>query len=609
MKLSEKIASWDSPHPFYTFEFFPPRTDQGFENLLGRIGRLAALKPIANTVTWGAGGSTKDRSLDLAGLSQSEHGVDTVLHLTCTNLEPGILDNVLRSAKERGIQSILALRGDPPWGSDHWIPTDPRFTHAIDLVEYIRSSAEFKDQFSVGVAGYPDGHTDAETLEGDLQHLKEKVDAGADWIVTQLFYDVDGFIEWMNKVRNLGITVPIIPGIAPIQSYASFVRMTKLCGTRVPASVNEALDPIHSDDQKVKEYGVMLAIDICSRLTKEAGIKGVHFCTLNLEKTVRRVLEGLEWYHGHHPKENKIIIESSVDADAHLPSERLITASEASHLAERPSTPVEAEKEKIATESTNAAAWDDFPNGRFGDSTSPAFGALDSWVTSGLGVTPPQATALWGSPTTKADIRAIFLQHLAGTLPSTPFSPDPLFPESQTIVSHLTKLVEKGWWTVASQPAVDAASSSDKIVGWGPQGGYVFQKAFVECFCERSCVDWLQNKVKAMKGRGTVTYYAANAKGDLVTNVSEETRNAVTWGVFPGQEIAQPTIIERESFLAWKEDVFQMWSEWASFYPPASETRTLLEQVTNERWLVSVVHHDFKNPDSLWDFLLSEPSC
>ncbi|KAF9520531.1 hypothetical protein BS47DRAFT_1287077 [Hydnum rufescens UP504] len=597
MKLTDRLQQWGAPHPFFTFEFFPPRTDQGFENLLSRIARLAPLGPLAITITWGAGGSTKDRSLDLAGFSQVEHGIDTVLHLTCTNMVQGTVDDALRSAKERGIQNVLALRGDPPRGSEYWIPTDPRFVHASDLVAYIRSHPEFGSHFCIGVAAYPDGHTDSKSSELDFQHLRTKVEAGADFIVTQLFYDVDNFLDWQKKVRAMGITIPIIPGVAPIQSYASFARMSKLCGTRVPPAVN--------DDQKVKDYGVELAIETCRRLTTEGGLGGVHFCTLNLEKGVRRVLEGLGWSHQSVQVVNKIIQESPSDTDnSHIPPDLVITASEASHLVERPTTP-RSETGSIAPEPATASrgTWDDFPNGRFGDPNSPAFGALNPWDGGGLSVS--DGIAQWGHPKSIPHLQNLFLSYLNSKIPTTPFSPETLSAESSSILPHLLQLTRRNWWTVASQPAVDASPSSDPIVGWGPRGGYVFQKAFVEFFCDKSGVEWLRKRVQE-RDSALITYYAANAKGDLLSNVSEETRNAVTWGVFPGQEIAQPTVIERDSFLAWKTEAFATWAQWAVFYPPYSEERRLLENVRNERWLVSVVHHDFKSPEALWTFLSEE---
>jgi len=176
MKLTDKILS---SSPFYTFEFFPPRSEQGFDNLVSRISRLSHLNPTAVSITWGAGGSTRDRSIELARLTQEVHGIDTILHLTCTNLEPGTVDDVLLIAKEHGIQNILALRGDPPRGQEYWMPTDPRFVHGIDLVKHIRSSPQFSSHFCVGVAAYPDGHPDSqETADEELDHLKAKIDAG-----------------------------------------------------------------------------------------------------------------------------------------------------------------------------------------------------------------------------------------------------------------------------------------------------------------------------------------------------------------------------------------------------------------------------------------------
>jgi len=251
-------------------------------------------------------------------------------------------------------------------------------------------------------------------------------------------------------------------------------------------------------------------------------------------------------------------------------------------------------------EVNNAATWDDFPNGRFGDFKSPAFGAQDPWGSSRISIN--KATAAWGRPTTLADLTSVFLKHLHSEIPTTPFSSTPLYQESLMILSHLEKLTKKGWWTVGSQPAIDGASSTDEVVGWGPRGGYVYQKSFVEFFAPDEDVEKIVQKVDT-EGKGWVNYFAVNLQGDLRTNVPDDGRNAVTWGVFPGHEIIQTTIIERESFLSWKEDAFSTWAEWASFYPPRSSERELLEGIRKERWLVSIVHHDFKNQDALWEFL------
>ncbi|EJD02262.1 MTHFR-domain-containing protein [Fomitiporia mediterranea MF3/22] len=606
MKLSDKIAQHTSSRPFFTFEFFPPRTDEGFANLLTRVSRMSELDPLAVSVTWGAGGTTKDRSLELAEIIQTEHAIDTLMHLTCTNMEQGLVDDVLRKAKERGIENILALRGDPPRGEEYWIPIDPRFTHAIDLVKYIKSSPEFSSSFCIGVAAYPDGYVESDVDEDtELEYLKAKVDAGAEFIITQLFYDVGGFLKWLRKVREKGINVPVIPGIMPLQNYATFLRLTKLCGTKVPSKLKLDLEPLRHDDQKVKDYGVTLAMDIIRRLIDSGDVSGVHFCTLNLERSVRKVLEGLQWIGGPPKHENRLIVDPADEIQE--PPEFTIKPHDAAQTAtDKLSTkPLPDIPEPGKGEVNNASTWDEFPNGRFGDSKSPAFGLqLDPWnsgVPNSLGV----SVTRWGNPKSPTDLTNLFLAHLHSKLSSTPFSPYPLLHESQLILKHLEDLTRRGWWTVFSQPAVDGVSSSDEVFGWGPAGGYVFQKGFVEFFAVKEDVELLERKIRC-RGDGWVDFFAANEKGELRTNVPESGRNAVTWGVFAGQEIAQSTIIDRTSFLSWKEEAFSIWEQWSLVYPPDSAERRFLESVRSERWLVSIVHHDFKDSSKLWSFILDE---
>ncbi|KIL69922.1 hypothetical protein M378DRAFT_69203 [Amanita muscaria Koide BX008] len=599
MKLIDKIAT--STKPFYTFEFFPPRTEQGFENLLIRISRLATLNPLAVSATWGAGGSTKERSLELAGLTQINCGLDTILHLTCTNMEQGMVDEALKAAKDRGIQNILALRGDPPRGAEEWLPIDARFRNAADLVRYIRSVPEYATYFCVGVAAHPDIHPES-TSDGDveIEFLKAKVDAGADFIITQLFYDVDSFYVWFNKVREKGINVPIIPGIMPIQTFSSFKRITKLCGTKVPASVSGELGSISHDDQLVKEYGISSAVDMIKKLTENGSIHGVHFFTLNLEKSVQCILEKIRWTGSVEPIHNKLIADLPDGSHSYRAPEFLVTPTTAADTATKGLASIPATEGEIGRgELNNASTWDEFPNGRFGDYKSPAFGDQGLWGNPAISKDDP--VIQWGSLKTLNDLTNFFLDHLQGRIATTPFSPGPLSLESQPILLNLEQLTRKSWWTVGSQPAIDSASSSDPIVGWGPRGGYVFQKSFVEFFCDEEDVNEIKKQAQ-LKGE-QVHWLASNNQGEFRTNVADDSRNAVTWGIFPGQEVVQTTIIEPESFLSWKEEAFSIWSDWASFYPPQSEARSLLEQVRDQRWLISIVHHDYKNSGALWNFL------
>jgi methylenetetrahydrofolate reductase (NADPH) len=219
-----------------------------------------------------------------------------------------------------------------------------------------------------------------------------------------------------------------------------------------------------------------------------------------------------------------------------------------------------------------------------------------------------------------SDLTGIFLRYLQSAIPTTPFSSEPLSAESKLILPHLIELTSRGFWTVGSQPATDGAPSEDSIVGWGPRRGYVFQKSFVEFFCPESVVQKIQDKA-VLEGGGWVSWFAARDGKEIRSNVPKDGRNAVTWGVFPGQEVAQSTIIEKESFLSWKvcaatssgntllinmwtqNEAFSIWAAWASFYPPGSEERHLLESVRETRWLVNIVHHDYRNSKALWSFL------
>ncbi|EIW69857.1 hypothetical protein TREMEDRAFT_38541 [Tremella mesenterica DSM 1558] len=602
--------------PFHTFEFFPPRTEAGLVNLLDRVRRLASEPlpaPLAVSVTWGAGGATADRSLELSE-QITKLGLEVILHLTCTNMPKEKVDDALSKCKEMGITNILALRGDPPRSEEYAVipPTEPDlFQHADDLVRYIR--AEHGDYFCIGVAGYPTPHLDSESVEDDLKWLKVKCDAGADFIITQLFYDVEGFESWIKECRRIGISVPIIPGVMPIQNFASFRRLVNLTHTPVPVSIMSDLEPIRTDDAAVKRYGAKLATQMVRRLLSSSLVPGVHFCTLNLEKSVRTILENLGWSAESNqlkssplPRHNQLIDDDDVVAGTKQPAAPglSISPSEASHLAQW------GLKNKALPPAPKKDSWDEYPNGRFTDVRSPAYGEIDGWG-SGLKITPAQALKDWGVPINSEDLSDLFCRYLRSdpTAPTTPFCDLPLSSESVKILPHLLKLnsAEMQHWTVGSQPAVDAAESGDPIHGWGPRGGYVFQKAFVEFFVPLSKVDKIEQRL-TRRTDGMISMYAGNKRGDFKTNTLKDAVNAVTWGVFPGQEIVQSTIIEETSFLAWKEEAFDIWTEWSRLYPRLSPARKHLEHIADEWWLVSLIHHDYKDPEALWRFLLDPPS-
>ena len=288
-RLTHKLLM--APKPTISFEYFPPRTDAGVDALYGKLKSMRDMNPVWIDVTFGAGGSTTDRTLSICDKAANEYGMDVMMHLTCTNMTITDLDHVLNRMKECGIRNVLALRGDPPKDAGEWSKCEGGFSHAVDLVKYIR--AKHDGFFCIGVAGYPEGHTDCDSLELDMKYLKEKVEAGADLIVTQLFYDTDLFFNFVRNARELGIKCPIVPGIMPITTYGGFERMTNMCKTNVPVRIRDALEMIKHDDSKVKEYGIGLAVEMCTDIIKHGASEGIHLYTMNNEDNIREIMRRL----------------------------------------------------------------------------------------------------------------------------------------------------------------------------------------------------------------------------------------------------------------------------------------------------------------------------
>lgn len=282
-----------------SFEYFPPKTEKGAENLMARIGLMSKANPFFMDVTWGAGGGTSDLTLELCTNAQAKWGCNANLHLTCTNMEKEKIDEALAGCKAVGIRNIVALRGDPPVGQEEWKAIDTGFSCALDLVKYIRE--KHGDYFCLSVAGYPEGHPTViaddgkcppEKMVGEMAYLKEKVDAGGDLIITQLFFDVDIFLNFVSECDKLGIKCPIVPGIMILTSYAGFKKMAGFCKTWIPEKMAAEIEEIKDDEAAVKEYGVAYATQMCRDLIA-AGHKHLHFYCLNVEGPTFAVMERL----------------------------------------------------------------------------------------------------------------------------------------------------------------------------------------------------------------------------------------------------------------------------------------------------------------------------
>jgi methylenetetrahydrofolate reductase (NADPH) len=277
--------------PTISFEFFPPKTPEAEEALFARaMPRLRALGPDFVSVTYGAGGSTRDKTLRIVARAKRELGLEAMAHLTCVGASRAMLREVLEEARALGIENILALRGDPPAGESNFRPAEDGLSYAHELVALVRSYG----CFSIGVAGFPEGHLNCGgDKHRDWAYLRAKVEAGAEFVLTQLFYDNCDYFEFADYLRGrLGVEVPLVPGVLPILSTAQIKRFTALCGARLPAALLARLDTLGDDDEAVTQLGIEVATEQCRELLA-GGAPGLHFYTLNRSRSTTAILENL----------------------------------------------------------------------------------------------------------------------------------------------------------------------------------------------------------------------------------------------------------------------------------------------------------------------------
>jgi methylenetetrahydrofolate reductase (NADPH) len=272
----------------FSFEFFPPKDEAGEAQLWQAIRDLEPYRPTFVSVTYGAGGSTRDRTVEITSRIASETSMLPMAHLTCVGHTKEELDDVLTSYADAGVANVMLLRGDPQEGPRaEWTPTEGGFTHAVELVEL----AAGRGQFSIGVAAFPEGHPSAESLEHDAQVLVDKARAGAEFAVTQMFFDADDYFALVERVRAHGADLPIVPGIMPILNLAAITRQGELIGTSVPEWVVQSFDGL-TEPAEIRANGIRLATELCQDLL-DGGAPGLHFYTLNRSKATREIFEAL----------------------------------------------------------------------------------------------------------------------------------------------------------------------------------------------------------------------------------------------------------------------------------------------------------------------------
>ena len=288
MRIDERLA--DGGEPSFSFEFFPPRTDEGERNLGRALAELSRMDPTFVAVTYGAAGSTtqKRKTVDIVSSIKATYGLEAMAHFTCVGATVAELREMLDAMRDSGIRNVLALRGDTPAGEPEWRATEGGLEYSRELIELIRNEYDF----TIGAACFPEVHIHAESAESDLRYCKEKVDAGARFLITQLFFENATYWEFVARAREAGIDVPIIPGIMPITNYSQIRRITSLCGSNIPDHLLRELGLRADQPDAVADFGVAYATLQCADLLAK-GAPGIHFYTLNRSPATRAILTAL----------------------------------------------------------------------------------------------------------------------------------------------------------------------------------------------------------------------------------------------------------------------------------------------------------------------------
>ncbi len=286
MRISDIL---DQQHPTLSFEFFPPTTEIGFWDLYRTIESLKPLDPSYVSVTYGAGGGTRKKTVDLVKRMKNDIEIESMAHLTCVGSTRQEIAAVVDDLKTNGMENVLALRGDPPKGEETFVATEGGFAHANDLVSFIRD----RHDFCIGAACYPEKHPESPDAKTDLDHLKRKVDAGVDFLITQLFFSNDDFFAFRDRAAAAGINVPIIAGIMPVQSVKQVKRFTQMCGAGIPKGLLNKIEAVEDDPESVRHVGSYHATEQCNALI-DGGVAGIHFYTLNKSTVTRAIFQQIK---------------------------------------------------------------------------------------------------------------------------------------------------------------------------------------------------------------------------------------------------------------------------------------------------------------------------
>lgn len=289
MKISEFYKK--QKHTF-SFEFFPPKTQEAEDKLFETAVQLKELNPSFVSVTYGAMGTTRANTLRIVSRIKNEIGIEAAAHLTCVGHTQQEIEGILLELKKQNIENVVALRGDAPQGSAGFKAVEGGFAHASELVKYIRSDQRFSQHFSLAVAGYPEGHVECKDKNQDLLNLRKKIEMGADLVITQLFFDNQDYFNFVERLQKLGVEIPVVAGIMPVTQSQQIQRFASMCGAKIPAALARGIEKFADDPAAVENYGIEYATRQCEELLKN-GAPGLHFYTLNRSRATRQIYTDL----------------------------------------------------------------------------------------------------------------------------------------------------------------------------------------------------------------------------------------------------------------------------------------------------------------------------
>ena len=603
--LARRLAE-PAQAPHFSFDFFLPDSDQGILDLRARVERLAATDPLFIDIESPGDVDSIRRALQECAHAKRVAGLTTMFHVGREALAKAELIELLQAARAAGIINVLVERSDsPPAGSNAPWP------HVAETVRLIRS--EFGDAFCIAVLGFPpSGRGECGEYERDLAQLRAKQDAGADVVLAQHVVDARDFDRFRRDAAASGIVLPMVASVLPVHTPANFRRINALCGIALPPTLDADLRDLEGDRARLEKYAVRLSGQL-SRDLLGLGAAALHVLTMNLEDAALALLADLCLAGPTAAARRVLPWRPSGDEGRVGESVRPI------HWSNHPASYLE-----------RTAGWDAYAGPWTGRGSTRVYQPpLLAHLIPPWAGTPEERRTMWGcAPVTQHDVWAVFAGFIEGRVPRLPWSPAALLPETRAISTRLADLNRAGFLTINSQPRLNAARSDDPVFGWGGPGGYVYQKAYVEAFVPPGHVAALMS---ACSRRASVTYHAVDARGNTYSSSSARGVHAVTWGVFPGREVVQPTVVDPDAFVAWKSEAFvrgvgtgecvwgarrtpmcaasgavaaactaapphtpvrqALWlSQWASIYEEDSSPNCLIHDIHDSYFLVSCSH-------------------